>query len=63
MNDFMEILDKIESFVYGQGLGRYIILDYELSKSGDTLISRGGVTQYFVRQDLPESWKNFEVDW
>jgi len=55
---------KIETFVYGQGYGMYIILDYFLNETGDTLkMIHDNSIDVYVREKLPEDWGKYKVDW
>lgn len=55
---------EIENFVYGEGYGKYIISDFRLSNTGDTLRRKSGrLTEVYVRQLLPEEWESYNVDW
>lgn len=62
-----------EHFVYGQGYGMYITLDYYLSNSGDSLIHYEGFRyvnhfdirgkSIYIREKLPADWKKYPIDW
>ncbi len=54
-----------ESFVYGEGYGRYLITSFILSKTGDTLTiaDKKGSKTIYVKEVLPENWKKYKVDW
>jgi len=55
---------EVEDFVYGEGYGRYIISDFTLSSTGDTLRRKSDrLTEVYVRHSLPEEWKSYNVDW
>ena len=55
---------EIETFVYGYGYGNYVILDYFLNETGDTLkmIYENSVDVY-VKESLPNDWEKYKVDW
>jgi len=55
---------EIETFVYGYGYGNYVILDYNLNETGDTLkMIHDRSVDVYVRQKLPEDWEKYKVDW
>ena len=55
---------KIETFIYGQGFGRYVILDYHLSENGEKLIYQDEHTmEIYQKMKIPSDWKNYSVDW
>ena len=58
-----DIID-VESFVTAEG-GQYIVLEYKLSKNGDTLtnISDGEKSFVFIKEKIPKEWKRYKVDW
>jgi len=55
---------QIENFIYGEGYGMYVIFDYFLNETGDTLnmVYKNSVDVY-VREILPSDWKEYKVDW
>jgi hypothetical protein len=54
---------EIETFVYGEGLGKYVQLEYSVTAVEDTLIlSNDKRTAYYVRQDTIHNLP-FLVDW
>lgn len=55
---------SIESFVFGEGTGLYVILDYFLSSSGDTLtMIHDNSKEVYVKEKLPSNWKKYRIDW
>ena len=55
---------QIESFVYGQGYGQYVILDYYLNMSGDTLIQVYKASRdIFVKEIIPPTWEKYPATW
>ncbi len=55
---------QIENFIYGEGYGMYVIFDYFLNETGDTLkmIYKNSVDVY-VKEKLPSNWEKYKVDW
>ncbi len=55
---------QIESFVHGEGYGMYVIFDYFLNETGDTLkmVYENSVHVY-VKEELPSDWKEYMIDW
>jgi len=55
---------KIEDFVYGEGFGSYIIFDYYISSSGDTLTNFYKDTkEVYIREAIPKNWQKYSPDW
>lgn len=55
---------KIESFVYGEGYGRYLIFDYYLNKDGDTLtMNYKSTKEVYVKKNINKNWSRYKVDW
>ncbi len=56
---------QVENFVYGEGYGCYVILDYKFDISGDTLYSgilySSGVV--FKKETIPTNWNKYKIDW
>lgn len=55
---------KYEVFTNGNG-GQYVIIDYTLSKNGDTLTSfyKKQKNMLYIKQKLPTSWKKYSINW
>lgn len=62
-NDEKKII-KYETFTNGNG-GQYVIIDFKLSKEGDTLTSIGKGKQYivYIREKIPKEWKRHKSNW
>jgi hypothetical protein len=55
---------QIESFVYGDGQGYYVISNYTISSSGDTLaLVDKYSTEVYKRERIPLSWNKYKVNW
>jgi len=57
---------EIETFVYGGGQGHYVISDYNINSTGDTLITTGDrfFHKKYKKQAIPVEWHNkYKVDW
>lgn len=55
---------KIETFVYGQGYGMYLMFDYFLTDNGETLtMYYQNSKSIYIRERLPTDWKKYPVDW
>jgi hypothetical protein len=55
---------EIESFVYGDGYGRYIRINYTLNTTGDTLFFVSPYTKIiYVKEYIPSNWKRNIVNW
>jgi len=55
---------QIESFVYGDGKGYYVVLDYILNSSGDTLTMQDKYIKIIYKKEpIPLNWNRYEVDW
>ena len=55
---------RIESFVNGDGSGMYVIVNYFLSETGDTIIRHDIVTGIkYKKEIIPPDWKKYKVDW
>jgi len=57
-------LIKIESFVTTEG-GQYNIINYQISKNGDTLtsVTNSRMEYVFIRERIPNEWKRYKPDW
>ena len=54
----------IETFVYGEGYGRYIMFNYFLNENGDSLTTYYGNSKtIYIREIIPKNWKKYSVDW
>lgn len=54
----------IESFVPAEGDGKYIISNYTLNSSGDTLELEAKYTkEIYVKEKLPTHWIQYQVNW
>lgn len=55
----------VEIFVYNGFLGKYIISQNNfINKTGDTIITYIANRKYInVKQEIPRSWKKYEVHW
>ena len=55
---------QVESFVYGEGYGKYITLNYTLTPGRDSLILKQKHTQLIYTQTpIPDHWAIYRVDW
>ena len=55
---------QIESFVYGDGQGHYVISNYTLDNSGDTLIMQDKYVKIMYKKEtIPLSWNRYKIDW
>jgi len=55
---------KIESFVYGEGYGKYVILDYILSTSGDSIFLYDKyLSLTYKKEKIPAQWQKYSIDW
>jgi|BioPla2DNA2_1021312.scaffolds.fasta_scaffold19166_5 hypothetical protein len=55
---------QIESFVYGDGQGHYVISHYTLDNSGDTLIMQGKYLKIIYKKEtIPTNWNRYKIDW
>lgn len=55
---------QIESFVYGDGQGHYVISDYTLDNSGDTLIMQDKYVKIIYKKEtIPLSWNRYKIVW
>lgn len=55
---------QIESFVYGEGYGRYLIFDYFLDENGETLTKKYKLSESIYRRYSKPDDINFpEVNW
>ena len=55
---------QVENFIYGEGYGMYVIFDYFLNETGDTLkmVYKNSVDIY-VKEEIPSDWKEYMIDW
>ena len=55
---------QIESFVYGEGYGRYLIFDYKLDESGNFLTQEYKLSKsVYKKYNLPLDFKIKKIDW
>jgi hypothetical protein len=55
---------KIESFVYGEGYGRFVILDYSLTANGDSLLLKTKNSRLiYTKTNIPGKWRKYKVNW
>ncbi|MDR2221565.1 MAG: hypothetical protein LBE34_02385 [Flavobacteriaceae bacterium] len=55
---------QIESFVCGDGKGHYVILDYMLSATGDTLLMQDKYVKIIYKKEtIPLHWKSYKATW
>jgi len=58
-----EIL-KIENFVYGEGYGKYVILDYKLKNNGEILEAINEKSNLIYKKEkIPNDWNKYDIDW
>jgi len=53
---------QIETFAYGDGHGHYVISDYILDNTGNTLISEGYFRSIYKKETIPLEWNKYKVD-
>lgn len=55
---------EIESFVYAEGYGKYIVLEYILNEDGKQLTMIHNKTKIiYTRQFVDTAWRTFKVNW
>lgn len=55
---------KYEMYTNGNG-GQYVVLNFKLSKEGDTLTSILGKrkSHVYIKEKIPKEWKRYTCDW
>lgn len=55
---------QIESFVYGDGRGHYVVLNYTLNDSGGVLTMQDQYTKMIYKKEtIPVRWNKYKANW
>ncbi len=55
---------QFESFVYGEGYGKFVILNYTPASKGDSLILQQKKLQLIYKKEpLPNGWQTYPANW